>query len=161
MTRPNSLRLGRMFAVLAGMILLFVCTMSNVAHAQTPPPCPDFWVDTDIPGIRVNLNWTPLGTTPTSVLPIIGSNYYTTAPGPAILNSWSVTFPLPCGATLGPFNGPWGDAPSSPGFCVPDPCNPGQCIYIRTYMLGGAPNLCPYEIHIFRGNPNTCPGGCK
>ena len=145
-----------MVAVLAGMILLFVCTMSNVAHAQAPPPCPDFWVDTDIPGISVNLNWAPLGTMPATVFPVPIANYYTTTPGPATLNSWTVT--LPCGAVLGPYSGPWTNV--SPGFCVADPCNPGQCIFIRTYMLNPPAN-CPYEIQVFKGNAQLCPNGCK
>ncbi|MEO5928562.1 MAG: hypothetical protein ABIR47_01405 [Candidatus Kapaibacterium sp.] len=160
MTRINPLRLGRMVTTLAGTLILFLCTvmMSNVAHAQASPPCNNFWIDTDIPGVIATLNWTPLGTTPTSTAVPVGSNFYSTAPGPGTLNSFSFT--LPCGSTIGPFNGPWGSAPVSPGFCVPDPCNPGQCIYVRAYMLGAPPSGCPYELQVLNGT-NLCPGGCK
>ncbi|MDB5035118.1 MAG: hypothetical protein JWQ98_2359 [Chlorobi bacterium] len=159
MTRINPLRLGRMATVLAGMILLFVCMMSNVAHAQTPPPCNSFWVDTDIP-VTVNLTWAPTlpPTTPASVFAPPGPNLYPTAPGPGTITSFTVT--LPCGLTIGPFSGPWGLMPGMVAVCVPDPCNPGRCIYIDRFMVGPG-GTCPYEIHVFANNPNLCPGGCK
>ena len=164
MTRSNFFRLPRMVAVLAGMILLFVGTLvkSNVAHAQMMPPCDSFWVDTDIPpGVTANLNWAPTlpPTTPTSVFSPFPPGYtiYGTTPGPGTLNSFSFT--LPCGATIGPFSGPW--TTISPGFCVPDPCHPGQCLFVRAYMLGPAPNGCPYELQVFQGTQGNCPGGCK